>query len=73
MSQARANPGLRRKDLYVFDDLPKELYDLRKKQIEKLKQAKKNGFIARFSKAQPDKLFVNGKYIATEEPISYIT
>ena len=73
LSQARANPGLRRKDLYVFDDLPKELYDLRKKQIEKLKQAKKNGFTARFSQAQPDKLFVNGKYIAPEKPISYIT
>ena len=57
----------------MFDDLPKELYDLRKKQIEKLKQAKKNGFIARFSKTQLDKLFVNGKYIAPEEPISYIT
>ena len=70
LSQARVNPGLKEKDLYVFDDLPKELYDLRKKQIEKLKQAKKNGYSARFSKAQPDKLFVNGKYIALDEPIS---
>ena len=39
LSQARANPGLKGKDLYVFDDLPKELYDLRKKQMEKLQQA----------------------------------
>ena len=70
MSQARANLGLKEKDLYVFDDLPKELYDLRKKQIEKLKQAKRNGFSAHFSKAQPNKLFVNGKYIAPDEPIS---
>ena len=70
LSQARANPGLKENDLYVFDDLPKELYDLRKKQIEKLKQAKRNGFSARFSKMQPDKLFVNGKYIAPDEPIS---
>ena len=54
----------------MFDDLPKVLYDLRKKQIEKLKQAKKNDFTARFSKAQPDKLFVNGKYIAPDETIS---
>ena len=36
LSLARANPALRGKDLYVFDDLPKELYDLRKKQIEKV-------------------------------------
>ena len=59
--------------MYVFNDLPKELYDLRKKQIEKLKQAKKNGFTTCFSKAQPDKRFVTGKYIAPEEPISQIT
>ena len=69
-SQARANPALKGKGLHVFDDLPKELYDLRKKQIEKLKQAKKNGFSARFNKAHPDKLFVNGKCIASDEPIS---
>ena len=54
----------------MFDDLPKELYDLRKKQIEKLKHAKKNGFSARFSKVQPNKLFVSGKYIAPDGPIS---
>ena len=70
LSQARANPGLKEKDLYVYDDLPKDLYDLRKKQVEKLKQAKKNDFSACFSKSQPDKLFVNGKYIAPDEPIS---
>ena len=34
LSQARANPALKGKELYVFDNLPKELYDLRKKQIE---------------------------------------
>lgn len=40
--------------------------------MEKLKQAKKNhyGFSDRFNKAQPDELFVNGKYIAPDEPIS---
>jgi len=44
---------VKEKELHVFDNLPKELYDLRKKQIEKLKQAKKNGFSARFSTAHP--------------------
>ena len=58
--------------MFLFDDLPKELYDLRKKQIEKLMQAKKNGFTARFSKAQPDKLYISGKHtcIALDESIS---
>jgi len=56
--------------LNITELISKELYDLRKKQIEKLKQAKKKGFSARFSKAHPDKLFVNGKYIAPDEPIS---
>ena len=36
LSQARANPRLKEKDLYVYDDLPKDLYDLRKKQVERL-------------------------------------
>ena len=37
LKHARANPGLKEKDMYVFDDLPKDLYDLRKKQLEKFK------------------------------------
>ena len=70
LSQARANPGLNEKDMYVFDDLPKDLYDLRKKkQLETFKQAKRKGYSAHFSKAQPDKLFVNGKFIAPNEPL----
>ena len=43
--------------------IPKELYDLRKEQIVKLKEARQKGHTAYFSKAHPDKLFVNGKYI----------
>ena len=69
LNQARANPGLKEKDMYVFDDLPKDLYDLRKKQLEKFKQAKRKGYSAHFSKSQPDKLFVNGKFIAPNEPL----
>ena len=55
--------------LHVFDDIPKELYDLRKEQIVKLKQARQRGHTAYFSKAHPDKLFVNGRYIAPERPL----
>ncbi len=53
--------------MYVFDDLPKDLYDLRKKQLEKFKQAKKKGYSVLFSKSQPDKLYVNGRFIALDE------
>ena len=55
--------------LHVFDDIPKELYDLRKEQIKKLKEARQRGHTAYFSKAHPDKLFVNGKYIAPGRPL----
>lgn len=56
-------------NLHVFDDIPKELYDLRKEQIVKLKEARQKGHTAYFSKAHPDKLFVNGKYIAPKQPL----
>ena len=69
LNQARANPGLKEKDMYVFHDLPKDLYDLIKKQLEKFKQAKRKGYSAHFSKSQPDKLFVNSKFIAPNEPL----
>jgi len=55
--------------LHVFDDIPKELYDLRKEQMQKLKEARQRGHTAYFSKAHPDKLFVNGKYIAPGRPL----
>ena len=60
----RKNPNL-----HVFDDIPKELYDLRKEQIVKLKEARQKGHTAYFSKSHPDKLFVNGKYIAPKQPL----
>ena len=68
MEQARKHLK-RNQNLHVFDDIPKELYDLRKEQIVKLKEARQRGHTAYFSKAHPDKLFVNGKYIAPERPL----
>ena len=56
-------------NFHVFDDIPKELYDLRKEQMKKLKEARTRGHTAFFSKAHPDKLFVNGKYIPPERPL----
>ena len=51
------------KQFSVFDDIPKELYEIRKSQMKKFKGARGKGCTIYFSKAQPDKLFVNGKFI----------
>ena len=47
----------------MFEDIPKELHELRKKQIDKLKQARRDGKRAFFSKTEPDKLYIDGKYV----------
>ena len=47
----------------MFDDIPKELYEVRKSQMKKFKEARVKGCAVYFSKAQPDKLFVNGKLV----------
>ena len=67
MEQARKL--LRGKDFAIFDDIPKELYESRKKQLNKFKEARKKGLNAYFSKAHPDKLFVEGEFIALDEPL----
>ena len=67
----QARKSLRDKDYSVFDDMPKELYDLRKPQVDKLKEAKKGGLTAYFSKRYPDKLYVNGKFIHPKESLPY--
>ena len=54
LNQARKT--LRDKDYSVFEDMPKELYDLRKPQVDRLKEAKKRGLTAYFSKRYSDKL-----------------
>ena len=47
----------------VYEDMPKELYELRKAQLKKLRNAKERGDTAYFSKKYLDKLFKNGKFI----------
>ena len=59
MQKARAN--LKGKDYAVF------LYELRKKQQNKLKRAREDGLKAFFSKKFPDKLFINGKLVPLGE------
>ena len=50
-------------DYKMFEDIPKELHELRKKQIDKLKQARRDGKRAFLSKTEPDKLYIDGKYV----------
>ena len=50
-------------DYKMYEDIPKELQELRKKQLDKLKKARKDGKRAFFSKAEPDKLYIDGKYV----------
>ena len=56
-------------EFHVYDDIPKLPHDSRKGEMRKFQKAREEGFTAYFSKAQPDKLYVNGKYIAPGEPI----
>ena len=47
----------------MFEDIPKELHELRKQQMDKLRQARKDGKRAFFSKTEPDKLYIDGRYV----------
>ena len=47
----------------MFEDIPKELHELRKQQMDKLRQARKDGRYAFFSKTEPDKLYIDGRYV----------
>ena len=65
----RAQKYLKNTAFNIYDDIPKPLYDSRKGQLKKLREAREKGYTAFFSKAHPDKLFVNGKYIAPGESV----
>ena len=58
------------KQFSVFDDIPKELYEIRKSQMKKFKEARGKGCTVYFSKTQPDKFFVNGKVITAKAPLT---
>ena len=59
----RASYHLQDSKIKVLEDYPQEIIERRRKQIKKLKEAKKNGMKASFSKAEPDKLYINGKFV----------
>ena len=54
------------KQFSVFDDVPKELYEIRKSQMKKFKEARGKGCTVHFSKAQP----YNGKFIPANAPLT---
>ena len=49
--------------LKMFEDIPKELHEVRKMQMNNLNKARKDGKLAYFSKSEPYKLFIDGKYV----------
>ena len=49
-------------DIQMFRDLPLEIIKRRKDQMAVFKEARRQGMRASFSKSQPDKLFINGKF-----------
>ena len=63
----KARVKLKGKDYAVFEDIPKELYELRKRQQNKLKRARQDGLKAFFSKKFPDRLYINGEFVPLDE------
>ena len=57
MSNARKLKG---KNFGISPDLPSEILERRKKKMKQFKQAKKDSKTAFFSRAEPDKLFIDG-------------
>ena len=47
----------------MYEDIPRELQDLRKLQMKRLKKAREESKRANFSKSQPDKRYIDGKYV----------
>ena len=52
---------LRGTNYKMYQDLPFEIVEHRRAQMETFKKARRNNIPAAFSKAQPDKLFIRGK------------
>ena len=51
-------------DFTIYDDIPKELIDLRKKHMPAFHEARKARERAAFNKFKPDKLFIDGKPVS---------
>ena len=60
----RAGFGLKDTECMILQDFSQEIIERRRKQMPKLKEAKKGGQKVSFSKSEPDKLFSDGKFIS---------
>ena len=47
----------------MFKDIPNKLHQKRKVQMGRLKEARQDGRRANLSKSEPDKLYIDGKYV----------
>ena len=56
--------GLKDTGYMILQDFPQEIIERRRKQMPKLKEAKKRSQEVSFSKSEPDKLFIDGKFIS---------
>ena len=63
--QARVFKAQDEIDVKVYADLPKEIQENRKKQWPRLKRAREEGKTAYFSRKEPDKLFIEGHFVAS--------
>ena len=50
----------------MYVDLPKEIQENRKKQWPQLKRAREEGKAAYFSRKELDKLFIEGRFVASQ-------
>ena len=50
-------------DVKVYSDLPKKISERSKTHWPRLKKAREEGKIAFFSKPEPDKLFIDGRFV----------
>ena len=60
---------LRGTDFKMYQDLPFEIVERRRTQMETFKKAKRSNIPVAFSKAQPDKLYIRGKLWPLGKPL----
>ena len=61
-SMLQLGPRLRETSYRMYQDLLFEIVERRRAQMDAFKEARRNNIPASFSKAQPDKLFIRGKF-----------
>ena len=60
----RAGFELKDTEYMILQDFPKEIIERRRKQMPKLKEDKKRAQKVSFGKSEPDKLFIDGRFIS---------